>query len=853
MTHDLNIEYMHYLNYDRMLNTTYYKLYLMAIHLYHNDNLSREQLITSLSTQHSMQVEADDHELSALITRTFVHLPSGMYSLHDEQRNALDFYFSQFVKHQSPIDFTLLIKDCHALHDNFMVELNKLQIFRSSIFFCQRYGLSINHSCFYFFYIWSEQSNIARDFDCLAPQVPEFHQQQLIEYFEFNQSTVDALHSLGIRFLGDLLKSSFYMLILLENVESLRTISVLTCFLCGSLTNRINELIDGCVLSFSENELYIVDNRLGLFDNSRMTLENIGQSLGLTRERVRQIESKTIERIKKLLSKHASVLAAFIILKSSEIGQYYLDVEVLVNESGLNPNWLYLLIQTAISQDYLSFRMFESMIYNQYRVSPNSVEQSILERLGDTLTIDETNDLYMEFRFAKNHVAYILGKNYRIAREIWVRKGLSNASIIRAGIDELFPNGYRISSKTDKKRLVDYLELKYGQDYSANLYDRTIEVAINNGDYYLVGRGMYLRSVFLPIMSQNLIDRIREYIISQSPAVFYVSIFEKFSKELRDEGIINQYMLKGLLDLRLSGEFYPKRDCIACEKDASQYKAIKDYIDRNHNEMFSLDDLKLKFPGVKDYVFTSFIAQHKEYLFLSDKRYVCVNQIMISPSVITSFEVICQTLFEKLQSKVITASKVYAHISIYYPQLFKVLPYVENHNDLFAILKITLQNRYYFSRPYICLEPMDVNHSETIRSYLETLATFTKMDIVNFCIRMHLRQPSSYLDFFEYISDSFIQVEQDKFESKSRFPMGQDVLTEIKAILLLFMSSDNSLQVSDSFGYALFPRINRRWNKYLFTGIIRTYLSQSFSVFYTENQFDKTNFVIRRNEGNEHS
>ena len=50
-------------------------------------------------------------------------------------------------------------------------------------------------------------------------------------------------------------------------------------------------------LSLSERERKILDYRLGLTDNVTHTLEETGKIFGVTRERVRQIEKKAIDKI----------------------------------------------------------------------------------------------------------------------------------------------------------------------------------------------------------------------------------------------------------------------------------------------------------------------------------------------------------------------------------------------------------------------------------------------------------------------------------------------------------------------------------------------------------------------------
>lgn len=49
--------------------------------------------------------------------------------------------------------------------------------------------------------------------------------------------------------------------------------------------------------NLTERELYVIINRFGLFDCNRKTLDYLGQKLNITRERVRQVEKKGIEKL----------------------------------------------------------------------------------------------------------------------------------------------------------------------------------------------------------------------------------------------------------------------------------------------------------------------------------------------------------------------------------------------------------------------------------------------------------------------------------------------------------------------------------------------------------------------------
>jgi RNA polymerase primary sigma factor len=68
---------------------------------------------------------------------------------------------------------------------------------------------------------------------------------------------------------------------------------------------RVSTLLE----DFSDAEKKILTLRFGLDDNEPQTLEAIGQSFGLTRERIRQIESSTLLKLRRLMGSRDGVMA----------------------------------------------------------------------------------------------------------------------------------------------------------------------------------------------------------------------------------------------------------------------------------------------------------------------------------------------------------------------------------------------------------------------------------------------------------------------------------------------------------------------------------------------------------------
>ena len=60
----------------------------------------------------------------------------------------------------------------------------------------------------------------------------------------------------------------------------------------------MKSMIDEALAGLSERDAYVIRLRFGLIDDRQHTLEEIGKIMGLTRERIRQIEKKTLVKLR---------------------------------------------------------------------------------------------------------------------------------------------------------------------------------------------------------------------------------------------------------------------------------------------------------------------------------------------------------------------------------------------------------------------------------------------------------------------------------------------------------------------------------------------------------------------------
>jgi RNA polymerase primary sigma factor len=84
---------------------------------------------------------------------------------------------------------------------------------------------------------------------------------------------------------------------LIDTIEDTSTLSPETLLEDINKFERVSEWL----AELSDNERKIITMRFGLEDKEPQTLDTIGRSFGVTRERIRQIEAKSLEKLRKML------------------------------------------------------------------------------------------------------------------------------------------------------------------------------------------------------------------------------------------------------------------------------------------------------------------------------------------------------------------------------------------------------------------------------------------------------------------------------------------------------------------------------------------------------------------------
>jgi len=65
-----------------------------------------------------------------------------------------------------------------------------------------------------------------------------------------------------------------------------------------------HDSLEACLLELNEKQREVLCRRFGLEGYDRETLEEVGKAVGLTRERVRQIQMHALKALREILEKH---------------------------------------------------------------------------------------------------------------------------------------------------------------------------------------------------------------------------------------------------------------------------------------------------------------------------------------------------------------------------------------------------------------------------------------------------------------------------------------------------------------------------------------------------------------------
>ena len=567
------------------------------------------------------------------------------------------------------------------------------------------------------------------------------------------------------------------------------------------------------------------------------TLESIASNFGITRERVRQQEKKTLDHLNESYKKVFNRVLEETIdnqrikddyLSYNDVNEFIGDIEI----SEFLRVFIELLSDHILYDNKLSIFYYkekkDTIISSRLNILPLYVSKGDLNELED---IDQ--GIVTHTRFYKE-----LGNGGFLKSEV------QKKDLYSMVIDELFPNGFKMDDVSMDK-VIDLVSERFGIEPISH---RALYGIIERCDYCHIDKGTIINRKFIAPLPEDLKNGILYY-ISQCDieALYYHVVYEKFKKELNEQGIDNRYYLKGLIDLELPDEYKPQRDYISLGKNSTTgRKAINDIISSITGKI-DIDFLKGIFPGISDSTFALILTQRNDVLRDNyGNSFTRVNYSEVDQQLDVTIKEEMENLFNKLDYPILTSSKIYSRMKIYHADLLDKVSFLNNHYIFFSYLEKRF-NSYFYRRPYISKsQSTELSVNAIISNYVDSLDYFNNSIIDSFCTKMHLRKLYSYLDFIVEKSDKFVQVDIKNCIKKEKLSLDNKRLGEIKYEIDFYINSFGVIDTRTYNNFNGYPYLGYKWSKYLLAGIVRSYFGEQYTIEYTDTSYIQTDFIIRR-------
>ena len=595
-----------------------------------------------------------------------------------------------------------------------------------------------------------------------------------------------------------------------------------------------------------EKHLAVLQQRLGLTERGQMTLEEVGQLHGCTRERIRQIESKDTQIISQR-GNRLSIISRFkewFQENASEYGYWLLDD---IRKQLDDPKAFLSLvasIETKSSDVIFTRHQDLGMVFEGSEDEIETIAQRMLENMPESMSAEEF-EAYPEI--VKKTLLYL--KKYKLNSEgLYVIAAKRKRSLYLDLLAEVFPDGYKIYSEADYAQFVLAWKAKYGE---GSIVPSATSVRGAVGAYWQqCEEGKYQLPEKCPKLTPELYKSICTFIDEHLPAVYYRSIYYWFETSLSELGFTNHSMFKAAFD-RIDDKYAHVQDYLK-DKDwagtcydamVAKAKAIGD--------VFTLSKLRESFPYIEDYVFYFCFNNFKEVTHLYNEYFLYIDDETFEKKDLDDLADFIEKYLNASGMDSISCLKLYSKLkNADETDILGRLKYVINENALLAIIGRAMKDRFDTSFNYVGRKGKTAeNRWHALELFIQTVDEFDKDVIDGAAEKYGFTANYTYMDVLNLAAPTHVQVSRDKAIEKELLGLPAELQATLASTLNTLVQGFGQIDTRHFNRYFLLPNIpGREWTKYLLAGIVRSYFANNYEVLPTDGDYRITDFIIRRKQ-----
>ncbi len=557
----------------------------------------------------------------------------------------------------------------------------------------------------------------------------------------------------------------------------------------------------------------------------KMTLQVIGDELGLTRERIRQLEKAVVQpfchwqRVKKFLPRLSADFNGKKILEATDLQEYFGDItEVL----------LYLL-QCADDEFFSYDRETDTVIIVDDDIT--NFARDFVEKLPDEFDLANLDE-YRQAALNDHNIPMDIfdrevSGQYNLSGTHYHRNKLSLEKMYQIVLKKYYPDGMNIYDNTELKKFRELLVDEFGE-ISLPQNNRSISASIGRC-CILCGRGRY-RVREKEKIPHKLISEIYDYIMGSDRDLFFMNeIYLEFEDELQQAGINNRFFLQGILREEYENDLFFRRDYVS--KDSNNLSLSRDlklFVKKSKYPV-TKDQIRKSYPGITEIMisislsdddiinyFGSYIHSSNLNLFDYDKKYMLKVLLQILND---SMPHHCDEIFETMQND---NQDLLNRLGIYYQY------------SLFSLLQYLYSEQFEFARPYLAQIGVNINKPiELLQEYVSANEVFEITELLGLAKEYHYTI-YDILKFLNGWNDTHLLINKQEMASIEYIGITEEIVYEVEKMIA--DEIEDSLLVSELGCIYRLPEIKIHWNEWLVYSVINRW-GTKVEAHTTSNQF----------------
>ena len=540
-------------------------------------------------------------------------------------------------------------------------------------------------------------------------------------------------------------------------------------------------------------------------------LEKIGKEFGVTRERIRQIELKSINRF---IKQCADAKKIFNFLHALTDGKQVLtldDAKFFIDPNVAEILWFFAAKIDLRNNNFHFDKAFNAFIFaDGDAVDENELIKNLPDVMEEEIFAATIANLAREKNCSIELITLKLSKFYRRHGKIFHRGRLTLAFKCGYVLKARFPNGYKIGDEIFFSRFMRYLREIFGENKS--LTRRGIDALIGKIGF-LCDRGKYIHPDLVHVPPE-VIERVKNFIdTSERTAIFYKELFESLKKFFVDTQITNHYFLQGAIKFH-NLPYTLRKDYLTKSSEIDMAKEFDSFI-AERGEV-SARDIKENFRAFTDANINFLLMRCPEVIRIGDGNFVHASHLNLQDD---DFEPIKKFLRQNCSTPISSR----ALLDLFFERFvdFMMRNDIQSHNKLFGVLQYMFRDEFNFSRPYISTADIkDISNKKFLLRLLQDVAEIEIDDLISICAENEIRCVSR-THLIDSLRPEFIRVDEFNLKRPESIGVTDEIISALVENVQSAIERNGGWQAAQTFDdYEWLPQLETPWNGFLLESIL---------------------------------